>query len=75
MENSRTVNQRKIKQWKSVIELRSKGLTLASVGKVNDISRQRVHQIIAQAKAYTTRHDDELAQWIKERLDERNQYV
>ena len=57
---------RNTKQWREVLSLRSKGLHLDQVGIIAGITKQRVHQIINQAKAYTTRHDDELSEWIKE---------
>jgi len=59
--------QRNTKQWLRILELRSKDLTFAQVATLTGISRQRAHQIIAQAKRYASTHDDELATYIRDR--------
>lgn len=57
--------EKKIKLWKQVLKLRSSGLTLDQVGRVTGITRQRCHQIIKQAVAYSNSHNDELSDYIK----------
>ena len=61
-------NKRNVKQWKEVINLRSRGLTFDQISKLTGISRQRCHQIIEQAKYHAGIYDDELSTWIKENM-------
>ena len=61
-----TERDKKIKLWKQVLKLRSSGLSFAQISVLTGISRQRCHQIVAQAAKYSGSHDDELATYIKE---------
>ena len=58
--------EKKIKLWKQILKIRSTGLSLAQVGRIVGVTRQRVHQIKNQAIEYAGSHDDELAKWIRE---------
>jgi len=58
----------KQKLWMDVVRLRNAKLTYAEIGTLTGITRQRAQQIIAQAKRYAIKHDDELARYIAERV-------
>ncbi|MFA6358919.1 MAG: hypothetical protein WCY09_09715 [Candidatus Omnitrophota bacterium] len=75
MEHKESEKWRNTKQWKSVLSQWSKGLTFEQTGRLNGITRQRCHQIVRQAKKYVDKYDDDLAKFIKERIDERIDYV
>ena len=51
-----------------VIDLRSRGLTFAQIAALTGVSRQRVHQIVGRARIYANKHNDPLAQAIKEKM-------
>lgn len=59
---------RNIKQWRLVVSLYSKGLHFDQIGLLTNLTRQRCHQIVGQAKKYVANHDDELSEWIKKEL-------
>ena len=40
---------RTVKLYREALDLRNRGLTLAEIGKRNGVSRQRIHQILAQS--------------------------
>ena len=58
--------ERKTQQWLLVIDLRSRGLTFAQIAALTGVSRQRAHQIVGRARIYASKHNDGLAQAIKE---------
>ena len=53
-----------------VIRLRSAKLTYAEISQLTGISRQRACQIVFQAKRYVNKHDNELAKYIVERMEQ-----
>lgn len=55
--------------WIRVVRLRKANLTFAEISRVTGVSRQRAHQIIAQAKSYAARKDDALARKITELME------
>lgn len=56
--------------WIRVVRLRRANLTFAEISRVTGVSRQRAHQIVAQAKQYAAIHDNALARKILDLLME-----
>lgn len=60
----------KQKLWMDVIRLRSAKLTYAEISQLTGISRQRACQIVFQTKRYVNKHDNELAKYIVEKMEQ-----